>query len=154
MQQNLENLYREVTNYFGITTVDIKMQLRESKIFSKINFGVIPEFLNSVVSLLGSLSIGLFSVLFIAFFYLKDSKLLQENLMVLIPDDKEPRLKKSYAHYQSYFYPDILEDWYLQISILFVIYTAVLLIFGIRKSCGHSFSLCSFKSYSLYRTCN
>ncbi|MGB5228939.1 MAG: AI-2E family transporter, partial [Eudoraea sp.] len=47
LQQNLENLYREVTNYFGITTIDIKMQLRESKIFSKINFGVIPEFLNS-----------------------------------------------------------------------------------------------------------
>ena len=68
LQQNLENLYNEVTNYFGITTVDIKMRLRESKIFSKINFGVIPEFLNSIVSLLGSLSIGLFSVLFIAFF--------------------------------------------------------------------------------------
>ncbi len=36
LQQNLENLYYEVTNYFGITTVDIKMQLRDSKIFSKI----------------------------------------------------------------------------------------------------------------------
>lgn len=132
LQQNLENLYHEVTSYFGITNVDIRTQLRESKIFSRINFGVIPEFLNSIVSLLGSLSIGLFSVLFIAFFYLKDSKLLQENLMVLIPDDKEPRLKKSLNTIKlllSRYFGGLV----LQISILFVIYTAVLLIFGIQN---------------------
>ena len=132
LQQNLENLYHEVTSYFGITNVDIRTQLRESKIFSRINFGVIPEFLNSMVSLLGSLSIGLFSVLFIAFFYLKDSKLLQENLMVLIPDDKEPRLKKSLNTIKlllSRYFGGLV----LQISILFVIYTAVLLIFGIQN---------------------
>ncbi len=132
LQQNLENLYHEVTNYFGITSVDIRMQLRESKIFSKINFGVIPEFLNSVVSLLGSLSIGLFSVLFIAFFYLKDSKLLQENLMVLIPDDKEARLKKS-LHTIKLLLSRYFGGLVLQISILFIIYTAVLLIFGIQN---------------------
>ena len=132
LQQNLENLYHEVTSYFGITNVDIRTQLRESKIFSRINFGVIPEFLNSIVSLLGSLSIGLFSVLFIAFFYLKDSKLLQESLMVLIPDDKEPRLKKSLNTIKlllSRYFGGLV----LQISILFVIYTAVLLIFGIQN---------------------
>ncbi len=132
LQQNLENLYHEVTSYFGITTIDIKMQLRESKIFSKINFGVIPEFLNSIVSLLGSLSIGLFSVLFIAFFYLKDSKLLQDSLMVLIPDDKEPRLKKS-MHTIKVLLSRYFGGLVLQISILFVIYTAVLLIFGIEN---------------------
>lgn len=132
LQLNLENLYYEVTNYFGITTVDIKMQLRESKIFSMVNFGVIPEFLNSVVGLLGSLSIGLFSVIFIAFFYLKDSKLLQESLMVLIPDDKEPKLKKSMNTIKvllSRYFGGLV----LQISILFVIYTAVLLIFRIEN---------------------
>jgi predicted PurR-regulated permease PerM len=133
LQQNLENLYNEVTNYFGITTVDIKMRLQESKIFSKINFGVIPEFLNSIVSLLGSLSIGLFSVLFIAFFYLKDSKLLQENLMVLIPDDKEPRLKKS-MHKIKVLLSRYFVGLVLQITILFVIYTTVLLIFGIENA--------------------
>ncbi|MBT8182137.1 MAG: AI-2E family transporter [Eudoraea sp.] len=132
LQQNLENLYHEVTSYFGITNVDIRTQLRESKIFSRINFGVIPEFLNTVVSLLGSLSIGLFSVLFIAFFYLKDSKLLQDNLMVLIPDDKEPRLKKS-LHTIKLLLSRYFGGLVLQISILFVIYTAVLLIFGIQN---------------------
>ena len=132
LQQNLENLYNEVTTYFGITTVDLKVQLRESKLFSRINFGVIPEFLNSVVGLLGSISIGLFSVIFIAFFYLKDSKLLQDNLMALVPDEKEAKLKKS-----IYTIKLLLSRYFgglvLQISILFVIYTAVLLIFGIEN---------------------
>ncbi|WP_297796701.1 AI-2E family transporter [uncultured Eudoraea sp.] len=132
LQQNLENLYNEVTTYFGITTVDLKLQLQESKLFSKINFGVIPELLNTVVSLLGSISIGLFSVLFIAFFYLKDSKLLQDSLMALVPDEKEPKLKKSIftiKHLLSRYFGGLV----LQISILFGIYTAVLLIFGIEN---------------------
>ncbi len=133
LQANVENLYRQVIDYFGVASVDIEQNLKDSKVFSKINFGFIPNFLNSFVGALGSFSVGLFSVLFITFFFLKDSKLFEDGLMVLIPDGKESRLKKSINTIK-----DLLSRYFVglvfQILILFIIYTIVLLIVGIENA--------------------
>jgi predicted PurR-regulated permease PerM len=133
LQGNIENLYRQVTDYFGISSRDIEESIKESKIFAKLDFGFIPNFLNSFVSILGSLSVGLFSVLFIAFFFLKDSKLFEDGLMVFLPDNKEGRFKKSMNTIK-----DLLSRYFVglvfQILILFVIYAVVLVIFGIENA--------------------
>ena len=133
LQGNVEDLYREVTNYFGISSAEIEQGIKESKIFSNLDFTFIPNFLNSFVGVLGSLSIGLFSVLFITFFFLKDSKLFEDGLMVFIPDNKESRLKKSITTIKN-----LLSRYFVglvfQILILFIIYTIVLLIFGIENA--------------------
>ena len=133
LQANVENLYREITDYFGVSSTDIEESVKESKVFANLDFGVIPNFLNSLIGVLGSLSIGLFSVLFIAFFFLKDSKLLEDGLLVLIPSNKENRLKKSIGTIKG-----LLSRYFVglvfQILILFVIYTIVLLIFGIENA--------------------
>ncbi|MEK6155395.1 AI-2E family transporter [Flavobacteriaceae bacterium 3-367] len=133
MQANVESLYREVTDYLGVSTSDIEESIKESKIFANLDFGFVPNFLNSFVGVLGSFSVGLFSVLFIVFFFLKDSKLFEDALMVLVPDGKERRLKSSINTIK-----DLLSRYFvglvLQILILFIIYTAVLLIFGIENA--------------------
>lgn len=133
LQANVENLYRQVTEYFGLSSVEIEQGIKDSKIFANLDFGFIPDFLNSLVSVLGTLSIGLFSVLFIAFFFLKDSKLFEQGLMVFIPDNKESRLKKSFNKIK-----DLLSRYFiglvLQILILFIIYSIVLSIFGIENA--------------------
>lgn len=133
LQGNVENLYRQVTDYLGISARDIEESINESKIFANLDFGFIPNFLNSFVGILGSLSIGLFSVLFIAFFFLKDSKLFEDGLMMLVPDNKEGRLKKSINTIK-----DLLSRYFVglvfQISILFIIYSIVLFIFGIENA--------------------
>ncbi|WP_282056607.1 AI-2E family transporter [Maribacter luteus] len=133
LQVNVENLYRQVTEYFGLSSSEIEQGIKESKVFANLNFGFIPDVLNSFVSVLGSLSIGLFSVLFIAFFFLKDSKLFEQGLMVFIPENKEGRLKKSLNTIK-----DLLSRYFLglvlQILILFVIYSIVLFIFGIENA--------------------
>lgn len=132
-QSNIENLYRQATEYFGLNSADIETSIKESKIFSKLNLGFIPNFLNSFISILGSLSIGLFSVLFIAFFFLKDSKLFEDGLMILAPDNKESRLKKSINTIK-----DLLSRYFVgllfQILILFVIYAIILVVFGIENA--------------------
>ena len=132
-QVNIENLYRQVTAYFGLNSSDIESSIKESKIFSNLNFGFIPDFLNSFISILGSLSIGLFSVLFIAFFFLKDSKLFEEGLLVLTPSDKVSKLKKSFNTIK-----DLLSRYFVgllfQILILFVIYSIILVVFGIENA--------------------
>ena len=133
LQSNVENLYRQVTNYLGLSSSEIEQGIKDSKIFANLDFGFIPNILNSFVSVLGSLSIGLFSVLFITFFFLKDSKLFEGGLMVFVPDNKESRLIKSINTIK-----DILSRYFLglvlQIMILFIIYSIVLFIFGIENA--------------------
>ncbi|MCK0156891.1 AI-2E family transporter [Cellulophaga sp. F20128] len=133
LQANLENLYTQVIQYFGFSTYDIESNLKSSTIFSSLDFKFIPDFLNSIVGILGSLSIGLFSILFITFFFLKDSKLFEDGIMVLVPENKESRLKKSMdtiGNLLSRYFVGLV----FQILILFVIYTVVLLMFGIENA--------------------
>jgi predicted PurR-regulated permease PerM len=133
LQGNVENLYRQITDYFELSSTEIEESIKSSKLFANLDFGFIPNFLNSFVGILGSLSIGLFSVLFIAFFFLKDSKLFEDGLMVFVPDNKESRLQKSINTIK-----DLLSRYFVglvfQILILFVIYSIVLFIFGIENA--------------------
>ncbi|MFC4721910.1 AI-2E family transporter [Geojedonia litorea] len=133
LQRNLEDLYIQVINYFNYNQIDIEQSLKDSNLWSKIDFSIIPNFLNSIINGLGSFSIGLFSVLFISFFFLKDSQLFEDSIMTIVPDDKESRSKKSFTKIK-----DLLSRYFVglifQILILFVIYTIVLLIFGIKNA--------------------
>ncbi len=133
LQVNIENLYGEIINYFNLHQIDIEESIKESDLLSKIDYSLIPDFLNSVVSSLGSFSIGLFSVLFISFFFLKDSRLFENGIMTLIPDNKESRWKKS-----SNKIKDLLSRYFVglifQILILFIIYMVGLLIIGVDNA--------------------
>ncbi|MBT8304240.1 MAG: AI-2E family transporter [Bacteroidia bacterium] len=133
LQGNLENLYQQILTYFEISNLDIQQSIQESKLLSKIDFAFIPDFLNSVVSGLGSFSVGLFSVIFISFFLLKDSQLLENGIMTLVPEGKEKGSKRSFDKIKN-----LLSRYFVgllfQILILFVIYTATLLIFGVENA--------------------
>ena len=131
LELNLENLLDQVNNYLLERGINIFDQLKTIDVFS--NFKAIPNLLNSVIGAVGSLSIGLFSVLFISFFLMKDSRILNKGLLVLVPDNKESRFQKSFDTIK-----DLLSRYFLglvlQITILFVLYTIILLIFGISNA--------------------
>ncbi|WP_411032186.1 AI-2E family transporter [Spongiimicrobium sp. 3-5] len=133
LQGDVENLYLQITDYFGLSTVDIEQSIKNSKLLSNLDFSFVPNFFNSLIGVLGSFSIGLFSVLFITFFFLKDSQLFEEGLLVLVPKGNEGRLKKSINTIK-----DLLSRYFVglvfQILILFIIYTIVLLVFGIENA--------------------
>jgi len=133
LQSNVEGLYKEIIDYFDIKSIDVEQSIKESNLLGKIDYSVIPDFLNSLISGFGSFSIGLFSVLFISFFFLKDSKLFENGIMTFIPDGKESRWRNSTVKIK-----DLLSRYFVglifQILILFIIYTIVLLIFGIKNA--------------------
>ncbi len=133
LKSNIENIYSEFNNYLGQKGISLFDSLEELDLTSKIEYELLPEFLNSVFGALGSFSIGLFSVLFISFFFLKDSHLLNRGLMVFVKDENETRLKKSINKIRN-----LLTRYFIglvcQILILFVIYTITLLIFGIDNA--------------------
>lgn len=88
---------------------------------------------NKLISAVGSFSIGLFSVLFIAFFLMKDNNILYNAFLAITPDEKEERILKS-----IYKIKILLSRYFIgliiQVSILFVIYALVLLIFGVESA--------------------
>lgn len=145
LQENVNILYKEITNYLGFSTSDVNEALEDAEIEKNIldglNISFIPDFLNSFLNILSSLSIGLFSVLFISFFFLKDSKLFQNGLLMFVPNNNEKRTVNSIEKINN-----LLSRYFLglllQIFILFVIYTIVLLIVGIENAIVIAF-LCS-----------
>ncbi len=133
LQSTIENLNQKVITYFSNKNIEINQSFSESNLFSKIDFSIIPNFLNSVVSGFGSFSIALFSIIFISFFLLKDSKLLEQGVLTFVPDTSEEGTKRSMHKIK-----DLLSRYFvglvLQITILFIIYTIVLLIFGVNNA--------------------
>ncbi|MBT8238342.1 MAG: AI-2E family transporter [Croceitalea sp.] len=137
LKQNINTLYLQMVDYFGITTANVNQMLEDSKLEKSfvegLDLNFIPNFLNSFLNVLSNFSIGLFSVLFISFFFLKDSKLFQNGLLTFVPDNKESNMVKSVEKINnllSRYFGGIL----LQLFILFIIYTATLLIVGVENA--------------------
>nr|WP_321235078.1 AI-2E family transporter [uncultured Psychroserpens sp.] len=130
---NIEELYKASIHYLELNHIDAEQAIKESKILSNLDYSIIPNFLNNFVAGIGSFSIGLMSVLFIAFFFLKDSNLFQQGIMTLVPNEKESKTKRSFAKIS-----DLLSRYFVglffQILILFVIYTIGLLIIGVKNA--------------------
>ena len=130
-KNDLQNLFQKINSYFSDRNIDIFEQLKRLDLLS--NFNDIPNLFNAILGGIGSVGIGLFSVLFISFFLLKDTQILHNSLFLLIPESKTSRVSKSLETIK-----DLLSRYFigliLQITILFVIYSAVLLIFGIENA--------------------
>lgn len=133
LQEKFQNLYSEIEAYFQLRTINIEQSILDSKFFENVDFSLIPSFLNTVIAGFGSFSIALFSVLFITFFFLKDSKLLENGLITIFPADKEMKIRHSYIVIKN-----LLSRYFVglifQILILFIIYTIGLLIIGVENA--------------------
>ena len=133
LQRNIEYLYYEIVRYFNLHQIDIEASIKQSNLLSIIDYSLIPNLLNSIVSGLGSFGMGFFSVLFISFFFLKDSQLFENGILTFIPDSKESHWKNSSTKIK-----DLLSRYFVglifQILILFIIYTIGLLIVGVDNA--------------------
>lgn len=131
LKMDIQNIYDQISSYFSSKGIDILNTLNELDIVSQ--FQSIPTFLNAFVDALSSLSAGLFSVIFISFFFMKDSHLLKNGILTLIPTTSEKRFSASLEQIN-----DLLSRYFigliLQISVLFIIYTIVLLSFDISNA--------------------
>ena len=134
-ERNLQVLYKEATEHFGrsFPPLDELIKKQELNLIQGLQVGFIPKFLNSVVGILSNLSIGLFSVLFISFFFLKDSKLLQNIILLVVPDKQEKGMINSINKTK-----ELLSRYFVgllaQLSVLFLIYTITLLLVGIENA--------------------
>ena len=131
LQANIQDLVVQINEYFLARGINILDELKNVDLFS--NMTVIPNLLNSIVGTVGSFSIGFFSVIFITFFLMKDTHIMENSIYVVVSDKSENKLRKSLGtinHLLSRYFIGLV----FQITILFVIYTIVLLIFGVENS--------------------
>jgi predicted PurR-regulated permease PerM len=130
-KQDIEYLFRQTNAYFLERGIDLLDQFKNLDILS--NFKNIPDVLNTILGGIGSLSMALFSILFISFFFMKDNLILHNTLFSFIPDSKEQRMTKSLETIK-----ELLSRYFiglvLQITILFIIYTLVLALFDVENA--------------------
>ncbi len=130
LETDVLDLVHQVNDYFGI---DTQKMIKESNITSKLNFNFIPVFLNSLLGILSGFGMGLASVMFITFFFLKDRKLFFVGAKKLLPDEHEDKILNSLRKI-NYLLSRYFIGLIIQMTVLFVLYLTVLLIFGVKNA--------------------
>ncbi|HEU4496851.1 MAG TPA: AI-2E family transporter, partial [Flavobacterium sp.] len=118
---------------FSSHNIDAEKMLKQSNLASKFNLSFIPNFINSLLMTLGDIGVGVGSVIFISFFFLKDRKLFIINAKKIFPDEHKDRIINSFRkinHLLGRYFIGLIS----QITILFILYLAVLLIFGVQNA--------------------
>ena len=133
LHSTINNLNHKIVTYFSNKSIELQEPITSTNLLSGFDISIIPNFLNSMLSSFGSFSIALFSIIFISFFLLKDSKLLEQGVLTLVPTKNEEGSKRSMRKIK-----DLLSRYFVglifQILILFIIYTIVLLSFGVDNA--------------------
>ncbi|SHN16724.1 AI-2E family transporter [Flavobacterium xinjiangense] len=133
IEKSIIQLINQISIFLESHQIDSSRILKEADITSKINFNLIPNFLNVIFGTISSFGMGLASVLFITFFFLKDRLLFILGAKKIIPDSHEDQILNSLEkinHLLSRYFIGLL----IQLFIVFLSYIIVLLIFGIPNS--------------------
>jgi predicted PurR-regulated permease PerM len=104
-----------------------------SKAKSVVNIGSIGSAIGKFISAAGNIFVGIFSIIFISFFFLKDENLFQEGLLLLIPEKNHEATRKVVAESKN-----LLIRYYLGVLLEVVgvmsLIALGLWIFGIRNA--------------------
>ena len=132
-QDKINTLYIEFNGYLNKFNIDLSQSLIDIEGLTKNSVEAIPVLLNSVGSILGSITLGILSVIFITFFLLKDGEYFEKLFTQLFPTKMKKRIERSLIEIKV-----LLSRYFLgllfQITILFTIYTIILLIFGVKDA--------------------
>lgn len=133
LKSSITDLYAEITAYFGLENNSLFAQFQDSSLITTLSLEQLSAFFNAVLGLLGNFGAGLFSVAFISFFFLKDSELFENGILMWVPSKENLKTKKAFAKIKS-----LLSRYFLgllfQILILFVIYSIVLSVFSVPNA--------------------
>ena len=132
-QDKINTLYIEFNGYLNKFNIDLNQSLVDIEGLTKNSVEAIPVLLNSVGSILGSITLGILSVIFITFFLLKDGEYFEKLFTQLFPTKMKKRIEKSLIEIKI-----LLSRYFLgllfQITILFTMYTIILLIFEVKDA--------------------
>jgi predicted PurR-regulated permease PerM len=130
IEKNSLELFKQLNVFLEQHHIDSATVFDPKNFKSILNLNLIPNFLNSVVGTISNFGMGLGSVLFITFFFLKDKSIFLKGAKLLIPDSHEEKILISVEKINT-----LLSRYFIglliQLFIVFILYTIVLFIFGI-----------------------
>ena len=93
----LTRIINEFSAFFHLEKFNLNDVLKKTDVSKYLSLNWIPNLLNGILSGFGGFMIGLFSVIFIAFFALKDSKLLENSLLVFAKNENENKFMNAFS---------------------------------------------------------
>lgn len=133
VQLQLSQLLAQIDLYFSEKGLHILDPLQNISLSDMIKVGSLSTVFSSVVSFIGSFSIGLLATLFISFFMLKDGAILDNMIFTVVPNEQETKARKSWLTIKN-----LLSRYFTglatQVSILFILYVILLSIFGVKNA--------------------
>lgn len=137
-KSDINELNDQINTYLGVEEINILESLRQSEFMRSLDMNMIPRFLNSVFGILGATIIAIFSIIFISFFLLKDSKLMLNSILVFANKGEEDKFQRVFNKIKI-----LLSRYFvgltLQISVLFILYVMLLTIFEITNPLAIAF---------------
>lgn len=141
-KSDINDLNDQINSYLGVEEINIIQAFRRSDFIRNFDLSLIPKFLNNVFGILGAALVAIFSVLFISFFFLKDSKLMLHSILVFANHGEEQKFQRVFNKIKI-----LLSRYFvgltMQIAVLFVLYTILLTVFEINNPIAIAF-ICAF----------
>jgi predicted PurR-regulated permease PerM len=133
LKSNIESLIISINNYFESNNLTVYDFLSEFTLLSDIDFAFIPKLLNYIISEVGSIGIGLLSILFITFFFIKDGDEILTRINGILPKKVKKNFLSSISKIKL-----LLSRYFIgisvQITVLFILYSIMLSIIGVNNA--------------------
>ena len=132
LQTSVNKIIEKYSDLYFTNDSNFINSIINSKLFSQLDLSYITELLNNIIAGLGSFSIGIFTIIFITFFFLRDSEIIINKIKLLIPKGIKSNVNESISQINA-----LLSRYFLaliiQITILFILYLILLSIVGINN---------------------
>jgi predicted PurR-regulated permease PerM len=133
IQNKTIQLYTQIDQYLSRHHIDLGRILKESNLTSKLKFNYFTDFVNTVFSTISSFGMGIVSVFFISFFFLRDKVKWIVGIKKILPDKNETKILNSIDKIRT-----LLTRYFIgllvQLTIICLLYLIVLLIFGVENA--------------------
>ncbi|WP_286971603.1 AI-2E family transporter [Flavobacterium sp. UBA4854] len=133
LQSQFIQTEQSIEQYFNIQHVDLNKVIKDSKLTSMLDFSYFTGFINSIISFMADMGMGLVSVFFITFFFIKDQEIFKAQARRILPDTNEDKILNSITkinHLLTRYFIGLL----LQLTVVFILYLIVLMIFGNKNA--------------------
>lgn len=141
-RSDLNALNLQIKEYLGVKEIDIVQGLRQTTFVQEFDMNDFSNYMNVVFGSMGTVLVGLFSIIFISFFLLKDSRLLLNSILVFSNHGDEERFQRVFSKIKN-----LLSRYFvgltLQILVLFILYTVLLMVFEVDNPIAIAF-ICAF----------
>lgn len=141
-KNDLSILNDQINDYLGVEEINLVEGLKRSEFVRSFDVSLIPKFLNNVFGILGATMVAVFSIIFISFFLLKDSKLMLNSVLVFANHGEEKKFQRVFNKIKI-----LLSRYFvgltLQVTLLFILYVILLSVFEVNNPIAIAF-ICAF----------